>query len=118
MRFVDRENIQPKVSVERRTSMFDKIREWSNERNITRGATKHAQITKLMEEMGEMSSAITRGSVDQIKDEIGDCVVVLTIIAAQHDLSIEDCIKVAYNKIKDRKGKIVNGIYIKEQDLA
>jgi hypothetical protein len=44
-------------------------------------------------------------------------VVVLTILAAQHDLAIEDCIEAAWHEIKDRKGVMRDGIFIKEADL-
>ena len=50
-------------------------------------------------------------------DGIGDAVVVLTILAAQHDVSIEQCTEVAWGDIKDRKGKMVNGTFVKEADL-
>ena len=96
---------------------FEKIRNWSADRNITRGATPQAQFVKLIEEVGELAAGIAKGRRHEIVDGIGDAVVVLTILAAQHDVSIEDCIEHAWGQIKNRKGKMVNGVYIKESDL-
>jgi hypothetical protein len=49
-------------------------------------------------------------------DSIGDCVVVLTILAAQNGLQIEDCIAQAYDEIKERKGVMKDGVFVKEED--
>lgn len=96
---------------------FDDIRAWAHERNIINGATMQAQFVKLMEEVGEMASGIAKGRPEVIKDGIGDAVVVLTILAAQHGVEIEHCIELAWNEIKDRKGRMVNGVFVKESDL-
>ena len=48
-------------------------------------------------------------------DSIGDIFVVLTILSAQKDLEIEGCIFHAWHEIKDRKGKMIDGIFIKEE---
>ena len=98
-------------------SRFDDIRAWAHERNIINGGTMQAQFVKLMEEVGELASGIAKGRPEVIKDGIGDAVVVLTILAAQHGVEIEHCIELAWNEIKDRKGLMVNGSFIKESDL-
>lgn len=92
-----------------------KIKEWAQDRNLIRGATSQAQMLKLTEEVGELAAGIARGDKELIKDSIGDCVVVLTILAAQQGMALEDCVQCAYEEIKDRKGKMVNGIFIKEE---
>jgi len=51
----------------------------------------------------------------ELVDAIGDCVVVLTNLAAINGLKIEDCIQSAYTEIKNRKGKMQNGTFVKEQ---
>lgn len=93
---------------------FDKILAWANDRNLVQGATPQAQMLKMTEEVGELAHSIARVNLEATKDAIGDCVVVLTILAAQHGLFIEGCIEQAYDEIKDRKGKMVNGVFIKE----
>lgn len=97
---------------------FADIRKWASERNIIQGATMQAQFVKLIEEIGELAHGIAKGRPDEVEDGIGDAVVVLTILAAQHGVDIEHCIEVAWNEIKDRKGRMVNGTFVKEADLV
>lgn len=94
--------------------LFEKIENWAHDRNIIHGATRQAQMLKLTEELGELAGGIAKQKDDVVKDSIGDCMVVLTILAAQSGLTVEECLKHAYNEIKDRKGRMVNGVFIKE----
>ena len=95
-------------------SHFDLIREWANERGLyDKGDTK-TQALKLVEEVGETCRAILKEDYDEVVDGIGDCVVVLTNLAELHGIQIEGCIEAAYNEIKNRKGKMVNGTYKKD----
>jgi NTP pyrophosphatase (non-canonical NTP hydrolase) len=64
--------------------------------------------------LGELASAMGKNDIVNIIDAIGDVQVVLIILAAQYDLDVDDCLNTAYLQIKDRKGKTVNGIFIKE----
>jgi NTP pyrophosphatase (non-canonical NTP hydrolase) len=95
--------------------IFDQIRQWATDRNLIEGATRQAQMLKLFEEGGELAGAIARGKEDVVKDSIGDMVVVLTIVAAQSGLTIEECIAAAYDEIKDRKGRMVDGVFVKQE---
>lgn len=97
-------------------SDFDKIRAWARDRNIILGSTYKMQLVKLVEEMGELAGAIAKGKDDVFIDSIGDMVVVLTIMAEQAGTSIEHCIEAAYNDIKDRKGRMEGGIFVKEEN--
>lgn len=92
------------------------IREWATIRGL-KDADKNAQFVKLIEEVGELASGMARNNYPQIIDSIGDIYVVLTILAMQLNLDIEACIEQAYFEIKDRKGKMVNGVFVKESDL-
>ena len=74
-------------------------------------------MVKLLEEAGELASGINKDKQDLIIDSIGDTYVVLVILCMQLGLDINDCIKAAYEEIKDRKGKLVNGLFVKEEDL-
>ena len=96
---------------------FELISNWAHKRNLVEGSDPHRQLTKLLEEVGELASVVAKGNREKVVDSIGDAVVVLTILAEQHDVNIEDCIDAAWNEIKDRKGKMVNGIFVKESDL-
>ena len=97
---------------------FDRIRSWAVERNIIEGATPQSQFVKLIEEIGELAHGIAKGRHDEVIDGIGDAVVVLTILAAQHGVHIENCIEIAWQEIKDRKGRMINGTFVKEADLV
>lgn len=93
---------------------YTNIRGWAHARNLIEGATRQGQMLKLTEEVGELAAAIARGKEDDVRDAIGDAVVVLTIIAAQSGVDIEDCIHDAYEVIKNRKGKMVDGVFVRE----
>lgn len=95
---------------------FDNIRQWAADRNLILGSDPKSQMCKLMEEVGELAAAIARRKEDESMDALGDSVVVLTILAAQLGFHLEDCIDAAWDEIKDRKGRMVYGVFIKESD--
>ena len=66
-----------------------------------------------MEEAGELAQAILKNDETEVIDAIGDMVVVLTNLAALRGHKIETCIASAYNVIKSRQGKMVNGTFVK-----
>jgi len=92
---------------------FDLIRAWATERGLyTNGDTK-TQFCKLMEEGGELGRAILKNDAHEFVDAIGDMVVVLTNLAHLGGTTIEQCIDAAYAEIKTRKGKMLNGTFVK-----
>ena len=92
---------------------FDLIRTWATERGLyDKGDTK-TQFCKLMEEGGELGRAILKNDNEEFVDAIGDMVVVLTNLAHLGGTTIEQCIDQAYNEIKNRKGKMSNGTFVK-----
>ena len=96
----------------------DLIRQWAQDRNLIEGSDLKSQFVKLIEEAGELANAIGKNNKAEFADAIGDMFVVLTIMAAQNGVLIEDCILAAYHEIKDRKGKMVDGIFLKEADIV
>ena len=89
---------------------FTQIREWAEARNLIDGSDSFRQLAKLVEETGELAADISRGRPrTKIADSIGDCVVVLTILAAKQGLKIEDCIAQAY--------EMRDGVFVKEEDV-
>ena len=92
--------------------LFNKIISWANDRNIIKGGTAKDQCLKLIQEVGELSDNLCKGKSPI--DDIGDCMVVLAIIAEQHDLTVTECLEHAYNDIKDRKGQMIDGVFVKE----
>jgi len=92
---------------------FDLIRTWADQRGLyDKGDTK-TQFCKLMEEAGELGRAVLKNDNEEFVDAIGDMVVVLTNLAHLGGTTIEACIDAAYAEIKSRKGKMVNGTFVK-----
>tara|TARA_R110001599_G_scaffold158242_2_gene344878 strand:- start:487 stop:831 length:345 start_codon:yes stop_codon:yes gene_type:complete len=88
---------------------------WHLARNLVHGSTDKDQVLKLIQEVGELSDSICKEQSPI--DDIGDIMVVLINIALRNNLSLTDCLNHAYNDIKDRKGQMVDGIFVKESDL-
>lgn len=95
--------------------LVNKIAQWHRDRNLIDGSTDKDQYMKLIQEAGELSDNICKGR--DIRDDIGDMMVVLINIATRNNLSITECLEAAYNDIKDRKGKMIDGVFVKEADL-
>lgn len=94
--------------------MIDNILNWAKDRKIIPNSNAKAQMLKLVEEVGELSSAVAKNKLDEAKDAIGDITVVLVILANLMGLKYEDCVESAYNEIKDRKGFMnENGVFVK-----
>ena len=90
---------------------------WSMQRGIINNSTPLAQFAKLVSEVGELGDNVAKER--DVTDDIGDCLVVLNNLAIMNDTTLEECLKVAYNDIKDRKGHMnTHGIFIKEGDAA
>jgi len=96
------------------TNYFPLIRDWAQERGIYDKGNSHTQYVKLMEEAGELAEALLKNDRYEIKDAIGDMVVVLTNLAVLEGMQIENCIESAYNEIANRKGKMENGTFVKQ----
>jgi len=96
----------------RASSIINNIMGWHYDRNLIDGSTDKAQLVKLVEETHELIDSV----YDETSpiDDIGDIIVVLINIAERNNLSLDDCLTHAYNDIKDRKGTMVNGIFVKE----
>ena len=90
------------------------IRQWHRDRNLIDGSTDKDQYLKLIQEAGELSDSLCKGK--DIRDDVGDMLVVLINILTRNNLTLSECLAVAYDDIKDRKGKMVDGVFIKEGD--
>jgi NTP pyrophosphatase (non-canonical NTP hydrolase) len=90
---------------------------WAMNRGIINNSTPLAQFAKLVSEIGELGDNVAKQR--DVTDDIGDCLVVLNNLAIMNDTTLEECLKVAYNDIKDRKGHMnSHGVFIKEGDAA
>lgn len=92
--------------------LINKVSQWHHDRNLIDGATSKDQVLKLVQEVGELSDSVCKQQ--DVKDDIGDCLVILINIAERENTTLEECLAVAYEDIKDRKGRMVDGIFVKE----
>jgi len=94
--------------------MISKIVQWHYERNLIAGSTDKDQVLKLLQELGELSDSVCKGN--DVRDDLGDMLVVMINIMERNGVSMVDCLEQAWGDIKDRKGKMVDGIFVKEGD--
>lgn len=98
-------------------NLIRQIEQWGDARNITgpnAKATTRTQFRKLTEEVFEIEEAIECYNPADLMDGIGDATVVLILMARLAGTTFEECVEVAYREIKDRKGKMIDGTYVKE----
>lgn len=96
--------------------MKEKILNWAKERNLLNPLNKQKQFIKLIEEIGELAQGIAKNDIVQIIDSIGDVQVVLIILSEIYNIDSDKCLESAYETIKNRTGKTVNGIFIKDEN--
>jgi NTP pyrophosphatase (non-canonical NTP hydrolase) len=91
------------------------ITQWHKDRNLIDGSDDKTQFAKLIQEAGELSDNICKER--DISDDIGDMMVVLINIAERNELTLTQCLQKAYDDIKDRKGMMIDGVFVKEEDV-
>lgn len=101
--------------------LITKINQWADERNLKQADPK-IQWMRITEEVGEIRDVLlkpTKFTEPQaaLKDAIGDTLVTIIVLVHQLDLDVTECLSVAYEEIKNRKEKMVNGTFVKEEDL-
>lgn len=82
-----------------------------------------AQLNKVIEEIGEIAHEITRNNYDlesleqpdELVDALGDSFVTLLILSDILGVDPLDAMSTALEAIKDRKGKTVNGTFVKAE---
>ena len=89
-------------------NLITRINQWADERNLKQADPK-IQWMRITEEVGEIRDVLlkpTKFTEPQaaLKDAIGDTLVTIIVLAHQEE-------------IKNRKGKMVNGTFVKEEDL-
>jgi len=94
------------------------VRQWGADRNITgpsAKATVQTQFAKLLEEVDEICEGIEKNDQHEIIDGIGDSTVVLILLAELAGVKFETCLRAAYDEIKSRTGRIVDGQFVKDK---
>jgi NTP pyrophosphatase (non-canonical NTP hydrolase) len=94
-------------------SLIENVTQWASDRDILKKENAPKQLLKVLEEVGETAGALLKSNDAEIKDGIGDSFVTLIILAKQLGLEPADCLEAAWNEIKDRTGKTVNGVFVK-----
>ncbi len=89
------------------------IEQWHEDRNLIEGSTDKDQVLKLAQELGELSDSVCKEK--DMRDDLGDMLVVMINIMKRNNITIEECLQKAYDDIKDRKGRMVDGIFVKEE---
>jgi len=110
----DVEFVESNVEYQAGPNIYDLIRDWATDKGIYKSGDARTQYLKLMEEAGELAEAILKNDEPEVIDAIGDMVVVLTNLAKLRGHNIEDCVTSAYDVIKSRQGKMVNGTFVKQ----
>lgn len=97
--------------------LVEKVEKWSKEKGLDQ-ADSNKQFLKVTEEVGEVAAALARNDENALREEIGDVAVTLIILAQQKDMDLYECLNQAYTKISNRQGKMIDGVFVKEADLA
>lgn len=87
---------------------------WASNRNLLADGDLKTQYIKLVEEVGELSKGINHRNKHEIIDGVGDVLVVLINLCWFAEVDPTMCLEAAYDVIKDRKGKMMNGTFVKD----
>ncbi len=113
--------------------LINNVRQWGIDKKITGPEGKGTllgQLTKTQEELTETRDAAVLCAhlhendctfdyeLEQLKDGIGDSIVTLILAAEIAGLTAEECLQHAFDQIKGRTGKMVNGVFIKDTQPA
>lgn len=98
--------------------MKKQVVEWGKERDLIHEENAPTQLLKLTEEVGELAAAYLKGKRSDQEDAVGDIQIVLILFCEQVGIDYDKALYDAYHVIKNRKGKTVNGTFIKEEDYT
>lgn len=101
--------------------LIDKVNHWAISHGLDKSNPK-TQWMKVTEEVGEIRDVFLKPNdfADpewSLKDAIGDSIVTLIVLCLQLGYDVEECLTIAYNDIKDRKGVMIDDNFVKEEDL-
>ena len=98
------------------SNLISKIMKWHEDRNLIEGSTDKDQVLKLQQELGELSDSVCKQK--DMKDDLGDMMVIMLNIMRRNNLTMEECLETAYIDIKDRKGRMIDGIFVKFEEKS
>lgn len=99
------------------TELIDSVNQWGSDHGLLIKGNAHKQLNKMTEELGEVAGAFLKNKPVELEKEIGDLLVTTILFTAQNGLTIEGCLNAAWNKIKDRTGETIGGVFVKSDDL-
>ena len=92
-----------------------KIIQWAESRRIIPNSNPESQLLKAVSEMGELADATIKRDKEAILDSVGDVMVCLINYCALQDINLVDCMEIADDQIKNRKGILLpNGVFQKD----
>jgi NTP pyrophosphatase (non-canonical NTP hydrolase) len=92
------------------------VEEWAEDKGIMYHSTPQAQLLKAMSELGELADAEIKGDAVGQHDAVGDVLVCLIIYCNMKQYRIKECLEQAYDEIKNRKGRMVEGgAFVKDE---
>lgn len=99
-------------------ALIDKINQWAISHGLDKGNPK-IEWMKVTEEVGEIRDVFLKPHdfADpewSLKDAIGDSIVTLVVLCLQLGYDVEECLTIAYNDIKDRKGVMIDDNFVKK----
>lgn len=103
----------PGQEVHAMKELIQKVINWHKDRNLIDGSDDKSQVLKLVQEVGELSDSVCKDEC--LLDDIGDMLVVMINICERNHVELKDCLSAAYMDIKDRKGKMVDGVFVKNE---
>lgn len=97
--------------------LINKINQWAISHGLDKGNPK-VEWMKVTEEVGEIRDVFLKPHdfADpewSLKDAIGDSIVTLVVLCLQLGYDVEECLTIAYNDIKDRKGVMIDDNFVK-----
>lgn len=90
---------------------------WAFDKQLLNENNHKQQFLKFIEESGELASAILKNDRVLTADALGDVLVTLIILSKQLGYDLTECLEIAYNTINSRKGKTINGTFIKDNEI-
>lgn len=94
-----------------------KVEEWADDKDLIRFEYRFKQFEKVVEEVFELKEEMIQNNKKNTKLEFGDVIVTLIILSNQLNIDFVECLERAYDKISKRKGKTIDGTFVKEADL-
>ena len=94
--------------------LINNVKIWAEEKKLLKEENSQAQMLKVLEEVGETAGALLKNQKGDIIDGLGDSFVTLIILCYQLELEPKECLQAAWDEIKNRKGKTINGTFIRE----